>query len=40
MRHKQPEISSDQGQLYTSLTIQVALALADAAPNFSIWRKK
>ena len=40
MRHKQPEISSDQGQLYTSLTIKVALALAAAAANFRIWRQK
>ena len=40
MRHKQPEISSDQGQLYTSLTIKLALALAAAAANFRIWRQK
>ena len=40
MRHKQPEMSSEQGQLYTSITIKVALALAAAAANFPTSGKK
>ena len=39
MRHKQHEMSSDQGELYTSLNIKIALALAAAAENVPISRK-
>ena len=36
MRHKQHEMSSDQGELYTSINIKLALALAAAAANFPL----